>query len=185
MMETAREPRPDEDLVRQAANGDREAMDLLVRRHHGAVYRTALAIVGDEDQAQDVAQETFIKVVRAIRRFRGDSSFRTWVLSIAANEARGQFRGKRRRVERPLDDALEQGTDDPDVVQRISVTRDADRARTLLGSLPRKQRMAVSLRLFEGLNFREVGELIDSSEGAARVNYHHGIRRLRELMEDG
>jgi RNA polymerase sigma-70 factor (ECF subfamily) len=62
-----------------------------------------------------------------------------------------------------------------------------ERARSVrrsLERLPEKQRLAVSLRIFEGLSFREVGELIDSSEGAARVNYHHGIRRLRELAGD-
>jgi RNA polymerase sigma-70 factor (ECF subfamily) len=65
----------------------------------------------------------------------------------------------------------------------VAVAEEADRARRLLAGLPEKQRLAVQLRLDEGLSFREVGEIIGSSEGAARVNYHHGIRRLREMME--
>jgi RNA polymerase sigma-70 factor (ECF subfamily) len=63
--------------------------------------------------------------------------------------------------------------------------QEAERARRLMGDLPEKQRLAVQLRVDEGLSFREVGELIGSSEGAARVNYHHGIRKLREWMNDG
>jgi len=61
---------------------------------------------------------------------------------------------------------------------------EADRVRREIDKLPEKQRLAVSLRIFDGLSFREVGEVIDSSEGAARVNYHHGIRRLKEKLRD-
>jgi RNA polymerase sigma-70 factor (ECF subfamily) len=63
--------------------------------------------------------------------------------------------------------------------------QEEERARGLVERLPEKQRLAVLLRVDEGLSFREVGELIGSSEGAARVNYHHGIRKLREWMDDG
>jgi RNA polymerase sigma-70 factor (ECF subfamily) len=63
------------------------------------------------------------------------------------------------------------------------IARDSARAREMLERLPEKQRLSVSLRVDEGLSFREIGEIIGSSEGAARVNYFHGIRRLRELME--
>jgi RNA polymerase sigma-70 factor (ECF subfamily) len=63
--------------------------------------------------------------------------------------------------------------------------QEEERARGLVDRLPEKQRLAVLLRVDEGLSFREVGELIGSSEGAARVNYHHGIRKLREWMDDG
>ena len=66
--------------------------------------------------------------------------------------------------------------------QATIVTLEARRARGMLGRLPEKQRLAVTLRIEEGLSFREIGDIIGSSEGAARVNYFHGIRRLRELM---
>ena len=66
----------------------------------------------------------------------------------------------------------------------VVVRAEARRARALVDDLPEKQRMAVTLRIDEGLSFREIGALIGSSEGAARVNYHHGIRRLREKMSE-
>jgi len=72
---------------------------------------------------------------------------------------------------------------EPSPEDRAAVDEEAARARTMLGKLPDRQRMAVQLRIDEGLSFREIGEIIGSSEGAARVNYFHGIRRLRELME--
>jgi len=184
MIETARDARPDEILVQEARNGHAEAMDLLVVRHHASVYRTSVAILGDADLADDAAQETFIRAIKALDRYRGDAAFRTWLLAIAANVARGFLRRGRSRREAPLEAAPEPGEEDPDVVHRIAVAERAEGVREKLDLLPEKQRLAVSLRIFEGLSFREVGELIDSSEGAARVNYHHGIRRLRELVSD-
>jgi RNA polymerase sigma-70 factor (ECF subfamily) len=183
MIEAARRSRPDEVLVAEARAGDGEAFDLLLTRHHGAVFRLALAILREEDLAHDAAQETFLKAYRALDRFRGDSAFRTWLLSIAGNEARGLLRKQGRRREMDLDEAPPPATEAPDVPERIDTERRAAVIRRELDSLPEKQRLAVSLRIFDGLSFREVGEIIDSSEGAARVNYHHGIRKLRERVD--
>ena len=73
---------PDETLVARAREGDLEAMDQLVSRHLGGVFRAALGILGDEDAASDAAQETFLKAFRKLDGFRGDASFKTWVLAI-------------------------------------------------------------------------------------------------------
>ena len=71
----------------------------------------------------------------------------------------------------------QEGADDA-----LEKAEEAEQVRELLKSLPSKQRQALTLRIFEGLSFREIGEVIDSTEGAARVNYHHGIRKLREML---
>jgi RNA polymerase sigma-70 factor (ECF subfamily) len=159
-------------------------MDELVRRHHAAVYRTALGILGDEDRAQDAAQEAFLKAMRGLSKFRGEARFGTWLLTIAINEARGILRAAGRRRERALEDAGAIAAGGPDHAERVVIASEAARVLSRLSSLPEKQRLAVSLRVFEGLSFRDVGDAIGSSEGAARVNYHHGIRRLRELLEE-
>mgnify|MGYP003937896761 CR=1 FL=1 len=157
-------------------------MNELVSRHHGTVFRVALGILRDEDAAADAAQDAFLKAFKALGGFRGDASFKTWLLTIAANEAKGTLRKAGRRRETQLDPATPVASEDPSAEESLVVREEAGRVRELLDQLPEKQRKAVTLRIFEGLSFREVGELIDSSEGAARVNYHHGIRRLRELM---
>lgn len=159
-------------------------MDLLVDRHQGAVYRLALAILGDGDRAADATQESFIKAYRSLGDFRGDAAFGTWLLAIVRNEARAMARRDSRRRTSPLDRAAGISAGENDPVERIARGRTAERARELLARLPEKQRMAVRLRIDEGLSFREVGEVIGSSEGAARVNYHHGVRRLRELWTE-
>ncbi len=140
-------------------------------------------MVSDEDLAQDVAQEAFLKAFRAIHGFRGDAAFRTWLLTITANEAKGALRRRGRRRESTLEDVAPIESDDRSPEEEATLSAEVARARAMLDGLPEKQRLAVSLRIDQGLSFREIGEIIGSSEGAARVNYFHGVHRLRELME--
>lgn len=170
-------------LVERGRAGDERALDALVRRHHASAYRVALAITKREDAAQDVVQDAFIKAFRALDGFRGDAAFRTWMMTITANEARAALRRWGRRSESSLDDVGPLTSDAPDPAEQAVLGQEAARARAHLEQLPEKQRLSISLRVDEGLSFREIGELIGSSEGAARVNYFHGIRRLRELMQ--
>lgn len=170
-------------LVRRARAGEATALDALVARHHRAVYEVAYRILGDGDQAADAAQDAFVRAIRALDGFRGDASFRTWLLRIALNTARSAGRKQTRRREVPLEavSATLEGSSDPG---RQAVTRtEAERAERALAALPEKQRLAVSLRIHQGLSHREIGELTGSSEGSARVNYHLGIRKLRELLK--
>ena len=175
-------PPPDEELVERARTGDLEAMDQLVSRHHGRVFRVALGILGDEDAASDAAQETFLKAFRGLEGFRGDSSFKTWLTAIAANEARGVLRKAGRRKELALETIGQVPSTEKPADETMEREEDTTQIKELLSHLPEKQRQAVTLRIFEELSFREIGEIIGSSEGAARVNYHHGIRRLREML---
>jgi len=170
-------------LVARAREGEPEAMDELVRRHHAAAFRVALGILRDEDGAADAAQDAFLKAFRGLDGFRGDASFRTWLLTIAANEARGILRKSGRRKETVLEAAGPVASTQETAEDSLQKAQEAGRIKLLLEDLPEKQRQAVTLRIFDGLSFREVGAIIGSSEGAARVNYHHGIRKLREMLE--
>ena len=181
--DSTREPLPDDELVYLVQSGDRRAMNELVDRHHGMVFRACIAILNEEDLAADATQNSFIKAFRAIDRFRGDAALRTWLVAIARNEARGILRKVKRRREQSLEDAGPVASLEQDPSQQVELHSEKVRIRASLSRLPRKQRLSVTLRIDEGLSFREIGEIIESSEGAARVNYHHGIRRLRELLK--
>ena len=143
----------------------------------------ARSLTNDDDTAQDIVQDAFLKAFRALHGFRGDASFRTWLLTITANEGRGALRKDKRLRETPLDDVGPVPATKTDPAEEAVTAAEAARARRMLGTLPEKQRLSVALRIDEGLSFREIGDVIGSSEGAARVNYFHGIRRLRELLE--
>jgi len=170
----------DSALLHRAQEGDPEALDELVALHQSSAFRVALGILDGEADAQDAAQDGMLRALKGLAGFRGDASFRTWLLVIVANEARSMLRRRARRREAPLDDELAGELPEDGVVLRTEVAR----VRAVLARLPEKQRLAVQLRVDEGLNFREVGDVIGSSEGATRVNYHHGIRRLREWLKE-
>jgi RNA polymerase sigma-70 factor, ECF subfamily len=177
------DPVSDEALVRRARNGEDAALSALVKRHADAVYRVALAIAGDSDLAQDVSQDAFLKAFRGLDGFRGDASFKTWLLTIAANAARGALRRQGRRRETDFETAPPVASDVRGPDEDVELSSEAAQARVALGRLPEKQRLSVQLRVDEGLSFREIADVIGSTEGAARVNYFHGIRKLREWMQ--
>ena len=173
----------DAELIARARDGDREAQDALVRKYSDAVFRTAYRLLGDGDLAQDAAQEAFVSALRGLTKFRGDASFRTWLLRITLNAAKTLSRRRTRRRETTLLAAESEASDARDISEVVAGRAEGKRLQSLLHKLPEKQRMAVILRAQNGLSYAEVGELIDCSEGSARVNYHLGIKRLRELAD--
>jgi RNA polymerase sigma-70 factor (ECF subfamily) len=181
-VESARET-DDASLIARARVGDEAAIDSLVRRYLGDVYSVTSRVLRDRDLAQDAAQDALINAVRALHRFRGESSFRTWLLRIALNAARTIARKQARRREVALDDVEETPIEAPDAASVVVIHDEADRATRVLAQLPEKQRMAVTLRVTQGLSYHEIGVVLDCTEGAARVNYHLGVKRLRELMK--
>lgn len=176
---------PDEaELLQRCRAGDPRAFGELVRAYEGPVFRFALSRIGDEDRASDITQETFIKALRAVDGFRGDATVLTWLLAIARNEIRAGFRQAARRREQALD-SMGDPEDPGRPPDEVAVLRDeAQRVTEAIRELPDKQRMSVSLRLFDGLSFREVAEATGTTEGSARVNFFHGVRKLREWLHD-
>ncbi|MBR9991132.1 MAG: sigma-70 family RNA polymerase sigma factor [Gemmatimonadetes bacterium] len=173
----------DEELVERARSGDADARERLVRRYLPEVYRTTARVLGDPDLAQDAAQDAFVNAMGGLSRFRGDASFRTWLLRIAINAARsvGRRNGRRREVSLVLAEAEPARGPDP-AGHAVNVT-EVERAERALDGLPPKQRMAVALRVQQGLSYAEIAGALKCSEGAARVNYHLGVKRLREMLK--
>lgn len=173
----------DASLVARARSGEEAAINALVRRYLGDVYAVASRVLHDPELAQDAAQDALINAVRALHRFRGEASFRTWLLRIAVNAARTIARKQVRRREVSLEAIQETPSDAMDVASVVARNDEASRATRVLAQLPEKQRLAVTLRITQGLSYHEIGMVLDCTEGAARVNYHLGVKRLRELMK--
>lgn len=173
----------DLDLVERARAGEPEAREELVRRYLPDVFRLTNRILGDRELAQDATQDTFVNALGALSRFRGEASFRTWLLRIAVNAARsvGRRQGRRREVNLVLADHEPSPEQDP--ATQTENRAEAGRVEKMLAGLPPKQRLAVALRVQQGLSYTEIAGALNCSEGAARVNYHLGIKRLRELLK--
>jgi len=185
MMHARRETRERDDaLVDRARDGDVAALDSLIRRHYELAYRVALSVVRDPDVASDVVQDAFVKAARGLSGYRGDSPFLGWLATIVKNEARTALRSVGRRNEAALDVVAPVAASGSSPAERTVLRDEARRVRRLVDRLPEKQRLAVELRIDQGLSFREVGEVIGSSEGSARVNYHHGITKVRTWMTE-
>jgi RNA polymerase sigma-70 factor (ECF subfamily) len=176
-------PGDDEILVKRFCTGDGRAFEELVKRHQRAVFYLARRFVRDDDDAKDVAQRAFVKAYQGLHGLRGGGAFRTWLYRIASNLALNHLRDHARV--QPTEDA---GRDVP--VEAVGVDRlaDAERRAKLLAALdrlPPKQRLVLELRVFQELPFREVAEAAGCTENAAKVNFHHAVKRLRACIEEG
>ncbi|HEY8469071.1 MAG TPA: RNA polymerase sigma factor [Longimicrobiales bacterium] len=182
--EAARTAREEAALVARARAGDRDALAALVSSNLAAVYGVTARILGDRELAADAAQDAFVNALGALHRFRGEASFRTWLLRIAVNAARGlaRRRGRRREFEVALEAAANVAAEHADPAMRVALGAEAERVERALARLPEKQRLAVTLRVYHDLSYGEISAVVGCSEGAARVNYHLGIKRLRELL---
>ena len=180
-------PEPDADalLVARFRDGDARAFEELVRRYRRAIWHLALRYLRDRHEAEDVAQRAFVRAFEKIVHFRGDASFRTWLYRITVNLSLNHLRDHAREKPRPIDeDALTvAGPDTAGGDATPDAQRRARRLRESIEQLPPKQRLVMELRVFEELPFREVAAVAECSEDSAKANFHHALKRLRELMQ--
>ena len=173
----------EEDLVQRAQRGERPALTELVRRYQKPVYALCLRYVHDHDEAADLLQRTFVRVMIKLGDLRSADLFRGWLFRIAANLALNHIRDHARFVS---EGASIIGPSTPPVraigSDRLEAGQLAAALRGVVSQLPTKQRMTLELRVYEDLSFREIGEALGTSEGAAKVNFHYAIRALRSRI---
>jgi len=177
----------DQQLVQRVQKGDKSAFDLLVLKYQHRVLKLVGRFVSDAAEAEDVAQEAFIKAYRALPAFRGDSAFYTWLYRIAINTAKNALVSNRRR---PVDFDLDM--QDPDQYERHARLKEADTPEGVLlteeirevveqalEQLPEDLRTAIVLRELEGLSYEEIAEAMDCPVGTVRSR----IFRAREAID--
>jgi RNA polymerase sigma-70 factor (ECF subfamily) len=179
-------PRAAEDaaLVTRVAGGDASAFEELVRRYRNDVFALAYRFVRSREEAWDISQEVFIKAHRGLRKFRGDASFKTWLMRITANQCK-DFLKKRRLDTLPFNDALE-NRDAPSGdlgPGRMSEARELGEAiEAAVASLPVKHRTAFVLREFEGLSYEEMAHVMHCSLGTVMSRLHHARKKLQSKL---
>jgi len=176
-------PRESErEAIEACRRGEREAFDRVVLRYQRDVYRLCYRYVNNHEDANDLAQEVFLKAWRAIGRFRGESSLRTWLYRIAVNACLN-FRALRR----PTADELPEAVPDPQpgVLARVESDDQARRVREAVSRLPERQRATLILKVYHELTHEEVAEALGSSVGTAKANLFHALGNLRRLMSAG
>jgi RNA polymerase sigma-70 factor (ECF subfamily) len=177
----------DLELVRRVQRGDRGAFDLLVLRYQHKVVKLVARLLRDPTEAEDVAQEAFVKAYRALGSFRGDSAFYTWLYRIAVNTARNVMASRQRR---PLDyeatlseseqSAVESRMRHTDTPEAAALTEEIHQTvNRAVELLPEDLRTAIILREVEGLSYEEIAEAMDCPVGTVRSR----IFRAREAID--
>ena len=168
----------DREDVLACQRGEREAFERLVGRYHRDVYRLCYRFVNNHHDADDMAQETFLKAYRAIAAFRGESAFATWLYRIAVNTCLN-FRGARLRDAQGLPEPVPNDSpifDDLEREERCRQVRDA------VQRLPNKQRATLILKIYHELTHEEVAAIVGSSVGTVKANLFHALANLRKLL---
>jgi RNA polymerase sigma-70 factor (ECF subfamily) len=181
----------DDDLIREAQKGNRGAFDTLVRRYDQSVLRLALHMLGNEQDAQDVHQEAFIKAYRHLGNFRFECSFYTWLYRIVTNLCLDQLRRRKSRREDPST-ALDASGDEMDLLSNITddramanPARELDRKRMgetiqdALDKLTPRERTVFELKHYQGLKLRTIGEMLNTTEETAKNTLFRATRKLR------
>lgn len=171
----------DRDTILRCQRGEREAFDRLVERYQRDVYRLCYRYVNNHHDANDLAQDVFLRAYKAIGTFRGDSSFSTWLYRIAVNACLN-FRAARRPEAEELSEALPD-TSAP-VVDRMEREEQSRRVRDAVRRLPEKQRATLILKIYHDLTHEEVAGILGSSIGTVKANLFHALGNLKKLLAE-
>jgi RNA polymerase sigma-70 factor, ECF subfamily len=166
-------------ILERVKQGDINAFSTIVQRHQKAMLFVVLRVVGDLMLAEDVVQEAFIKAFQKIESFQGRSKFKSWLFQIAINTAKNRLRSMRSDVvdidKVSVSHAETQETD----LSRMDLHRILN---TEIESLPPKQKLALSLRIYDDMSFAEIAEVMDCPYDTAKANYRHALLKLRDKL---
>jgi RNA polymerase sigma-70 factor (ECF subfamily) len=183
-------PSTDEELVARSQGGDLDSFNQLVVRWERPIYALAYRVIGREEDARDVAQETFLRAFRALKGFKGQAKFSSWLYRITLNLCRDWIRRERRTpvVQAPEGvDVIEMaGESSPsesieDLVSRHELGRAVAKA---MSQLPEEQRTAIILKEYHGLTFQEIADLLDCPLSTVKTRLYQGLTVLRKQLRE-
>jgi RNA polymerase sigma-70 factor, ECF subfamily len=173
----------DRALIAAWQGGDQRAATALVERHATPVARF-LASLGERESAQELVQDTFVRAFNSLDAFRGESSLRSWLFTIARRLVLDQRRARRRSPDHvPIEDAAEFVASADDVLDSVVADESAGRVREAVTRLSPMQREVFRLRVVDGLSYKEIADVASTTEGAARVHYHNAMRAVKEFLD--
>lgn len=170
------------ELVNRARKGDNKAFEDLVRKYQEPLYRYLCRLSGNGEDAMELTQSSFVKAYLSIGRFRGESSFKTYLFRIASNAWRNTIRDRGRRPAVDIDRVPIASGDNPH--DKVVRNQELEMFWSLVEELPARQKEALTLRIREGYPFKEVAKIMGCTTGSAKASYHHAVVKLK-LAIDG
>jgi RNA polymerase sigma-70 factor (ECF subfamily) len=184
---------PEQALVRRARQGDMAAYDDLVRRYQERIYATICHMTSNHEDANDLAQEAFIKAFHALKSFKGGSSFYTWVYRIAVNKTINFLKQRKNRTHMSLNDLDFNAENDPDLVALVShktPRRDVglselqEKLNGALQKLSEHHRLVVTLHDVQGMSHEEIAKIMDCNIGTVRSRLFYARQQLQAYLSD-
>lgn len=174
----------DKDLLIKIKNPETRnyGFNMLVRTYQQRVYWHVRKMVIDHDDADDITQEVFIKIHKAIETFREDSQLFTWIYRIATNECLNFLNKKRRRFFLPIEDISIQLSSKIDSSNDISGDEIQKKLQKALLQLPDKQRLVFNMRYYDDLSYEHMSEITNTSVGALKASYHHAVKKIEDYL---
>ena len=174
----------DSELVRRAQKGDTQAFESLVVEHQQFVFNLALRAVGDPREAEDVAQESFVRAWLALPNFRGQSQFRTWLYRIVTNLCYNRLPRLRRDLSAFCEDQVLDVPDETDVVANVETNQTRKFLHAQIDNLPESYRLLISLRYQQELSYEEIAQVLSLPLGTVKTGLFRAKERLREKLEE-
>ena len=174
------------ELVKKSQLGDKSAFEELVKRHQDLVFSLSFKLTGNRELANDVAQESFIRAWKAIEKFRGDSTFGTWIYRITVNTAWTLRKKAKKHYSLNIEDTQEPVViDEKKDPELVAINSDLSVIlRKALNQIPLEQRIIVELKNIEGRSHKEIADYLDISVTAAKVRLHRAHQKLRNILEE-
>jgi len=183
----------DQKLVKRAQGGDLEAYDELIRRYQERIYATIYHMTANHEDANDLAQETFIKAYQALKSFKGDSSFFTWVYRIAVNKTINFLKQRKNKTHMSLNDLDFNAEHDPDLVALVSdktPRRDVnlielqEKLNGAMQKLSEIHRLVVTLHDVQGLSHEDISKIMGCNTGTVRSRLFYARQQLQAYLSD-
>jgi RNA polymerase sigma-70 factor (ECF subfamily) len=181
---SADEKKDESRLIAQAKAGQREAFETLMNRYRKEIYNLSYRISGNHHDADDIAQNTFIKAYFSLKKFRGESSFKTWIYMIALNTSKSFLakHSRREKMEFPLKEEVtvsraESAVSDEALSAKGIVAR-------ALKNMPERQKEVLILKFFHGMKHVEIAKALGITTGAAKANLFHAVKYLKSKIEN-
>jgi RNA polymerase sigma-70 factor (ECF subfamily) len=180
-------------LIRKAQQGDYSAFDGLVQKYQERVYSTIYHMTSNHEDANDLTQESFIKAYRALKSFKGDSSFFTWIYRIAVNKTINFLKSRKNKIHLSLNDLDFNAEHDPEIVAFVSdktprrdmnLTELQEKLNEAMQKLSDVHRLVVTLHDVQGLSHEEISKIMDCNTGTVRSRLFYARQQLQGYLAD-
>ncbi len=177
----------DEELMERCREGDMSAFELIVLRYKDAIFNLIYHFLADYHRSQDISQETFLRVLRNVDRYKPRNNFKTWLYRIAVNQCKNELRDRSRRKTLSLNDPdmdvesliLDRYVSPDEVYERKEIR---ELVKNAVGELPEDQRMAIILREYQDLSYEEIAVALNCSLGAVKSKIHRARQNIKEML---